>query len=130
MSNRLTKKQHAFVKEYLETGNGTKSALKAYNTNDYSTAGMIASENLKKPKIIEAMENEATNAFIRIVKISKTAKNESVKLNANKDILDRAGYKPIERQDITSQGEKIIIIPNELIEIDTKDIKEAELINN
>lgn len=47
---KLTLKQKKFLKLYFETGNGVKSAMQAYDTDDYSTAGAIASENLKKLK--------------------------------------------------------------------------------
>jgi len=53
--NKLTKKEKNFVKEYVKTGHGVESVLKTYDTKDYSTAGNIASENLKKPKIIDAI---------------------------------------------------------------------------
>lgn len=53
--SRLTKKEAGFVKDFAKTGHGVKSALNNYNTTDYSTAGAIASENLKKPKIIKAL---------------------------------------------------------------------------
>ncbi len=56
MARNLTKKQATFVEAFVETGNGTKSALQAYDTEDYMTAAAIASENLKKPQIINALE--------------------------------------------------------------------------
>lgn len=56
MARTLTKKQRGFVNDYAETGNGVQSALKNYDTEDYSTAGVIAVENLEKPKIIEALK--------------------------------------------------------------------------
>ncbi len=56
MSRKLTKKQRDFVDAYIETGNGTKSALIAYDTEDYSTADSIATENLQKPAIVAALE--------------------------------------------------------------------------
>lgn len=59
MSRGLTKKEKGFVKDYVRTGNGTQSVLKNYDTTDYSTAGMIASENLNKPKIQEAIQSLA-----------------------------------------------------------------------
>ncbi len=59
-AKRLTKKETAFVKEFAATGNGVQSALKAYDTDNYSVAGSIASENLQKPKIVLALE-EALN---------------------------------------------------------------------
>lgn len=53
----LTKKQQVFVKEYIETGNGTQSALKAYDTTDEVTAASIAHENLNKPQIVDAIKS-------------------------------------------------------------------------
>ena len=51
---RLTLKQTKFVKEYINNGgNGTEAALQTYNTEDYNTAHVIASENLQKPTIQE-----------------------------------------------------------------------------
>lgn len=92
MARSLTKKQKGFVKDYLETGNGTQSVLKHYNTTDENTAGVIAVENLGKPKIREALENHAESAEIMIHTLSQNAENEGVRLGASKDILDRAGY--------------------------------------
>jgi len=56
IKNKLTQKQQKFVIYYLELGNGVQAALKAYNTRDYSTAHSIASENLQKPTIRQAIE--------------------------------------------------------------------------
>ena len=54
---KLTPKQTKFVNTYLTNGqNGTKAALEHYDTNDYNTAHVIASENLQKPTIREVVE--------------------------------------------------------------------------
>ena len=54
---KLTPKQKAFVREYKANGgNGTQAAVKAgYSEN---TADVIATENLRKPSIREALEKE------------------------------------------------------------------------
>lgn len=54
---KLTPKQKAFVREYKANGgNGTQAAIKAgYSEN---TADVIATENLRKPSIKEALEKE------------------------------------------------------------------------
>lgn len=54
---KLTPKQKAFVREYKKNGgNGTKAAIKAgYSEN---TADVIATENLRKPNIREALVQE------------------------------------------------------------------------
>lgn len=97
MPKRLSKKQKGFVKDFIESGNGTQAALKNYDTKDYMTAAVIATENLKKPNIRELIEGYAERATKNIQNLADNAENETVKLNANKDQLDRAGYKPIEK---------------------------------
>lgn len=50
-------------------------------------------EIIKKTKedIVKYLEKQGYGAAQRIIRISKTADNETVKLNANKDVLDRIG---------------------------------------
>jgi phage terminase small subunit len=55
----LSKKQKGFVKDYIETGNGTQSALNNYDTDNYNSANQIAIENLQKPTIIAAIQSLA-----------------------------------------------------------------------
>lgn len=93
----LTKKQKGFVKDYIDTGNGTQSALNNYDTNDYNTAAVIASQNLNKLKVREAIESHAPAAQSMVFKLSQEAEAEGVRLSASKDILDRAGFKPIDK---------------------------------
>lgn len=95
--NTLTKKEKGFADKYLETGHGVQSALDNYDTKDYSTAGAIASQNLKKLKIQEYLADKAEDASSMVYKLSQKAKNEAVRLNASKDILDRSGFKPVEQ---------------------------------
>lgn len=93
----LTHKQKKFADAYIETGNKTQSALKAYDTTSPDVAAVIGIENLGKPKIREYIESKAENAAIRIVELSEQNENLNVALGASKDILDRAGYKPVEK---------------------------------
>lgn len=55
MARGLTKKQRGFVNDYVELGNGTRAALKNYDTEDIDTASAIAVENLGKPLIQEEL---------------------------------------------------------------------------
>jgi phage terminase small subunit len=55
----LTKKQRGFVKDIIKTGNATKAALNNYDIeseDEENVAGAIGSENLRKPKIQEALK--------------------------------------------------------------------------
>lgn len=54
---RLTKKQRGFVKDYIETGSGVVAARNNYDVANDNTARAIASENLTKPIIVNAIED-------------------------------------------------------------------------
>lgn len=93
----LTRKQKKFADAILEGKSGIQAALNNYDTVKPAVAGSIAYENLKKPQVIAYLEKNGIGAATRIVKLSKSAKNQNVQLQANKDILDRAGFKPVEK---------------------------------
>lgn len=105
----LTPKQKKFSDEYLDNGgNGTQAVKDAgYDVKNDNSAAVVGSSNLRKVKIQEYLEEQADGASSRVVELSKNAESEQVKLSANKDILDRAGFKPTENIDIKSGGEKI-----------------------
>lgn len=56
MAAKLTKKQRGFIKDYIKTGNGTLAAKRNYDVVTENTAAAIATENLKKPQIVKAIE--------------------------------------------------------------------------
>lgn len=58
-ADKLSKKEKGFAKDFIKSGNGTQSALKNYNTKSENVAGNIASENLRKPKIINYIKSIA-----------------------------------------------------------------------
>lgn len=119
----LTKKQAEFVKEYLDTGNGVQSALKAYNTTDYSTAGNIASENLNKPKIVEYLTSQAEKVASNMVRLALNAERESDQISAGKDVLDRAGYKPVDKQETKVE----VAIPDKQSDEKVKEVLQSYL---
>lgn len=57
-----------------------------------------AQQLMNKDVVREYIQSQAMGAATRITKIAMKSRNLGVKLNANKDILDRAGYKPQEAQ--------------------------------
>ena len=97
---KLTKKQKGFVKDYLDTGNATESAERNYNVKDRDVARSIGSENLTKPDIRAYLADKSNDAVSMVYTLSQTAENEGVRLNASKDILDRAGYKPVDKSEV------------------------------
>lgn len=96
-SRPLSTKQRKWADRKLKTGNGTKAALEVYDTKDYNTAAVISSENIKKPNVKAYLESKAERASEIVFDIAENGENDGVRLNASKDILDRAGYKAAEK---------------------------------
>lgn len=108
---KLTPKQKKFADKYLETGNGTRSALAAYDTEDYQTAASIAEENLKKPEIIVYLDKHVEMAKSVITEIAQNKDNKpSDRISAAKDILDRTIGKPKERIEQESKQDTTVKI--------------------
>jgi phage terminase small subunit len=78
---RLTHKQAIFVKEYINTGNGTKSAMKAYDTS-YANGTVMASDNLRKPCISRILADKEDLLDSHLLHLSVKARSEQTQFNA------------------------------------------------
>ena len=116
----ITGQQKSFIDEYIKFGrrNQTQAAINA----GYSpkSAESQASQLLKNPKVsayLEERENDISQAIKRefifdaleAKKVMAQLMNdddvpENVRLSAAKDFLDRAGFKPIEKQEVENSG--------------------------
>ena len=56
-------------------------------------------------RYIETIGLNATKAVQQVARLATGAKSEYVQLEASKDILDRAGYKPIDRSQVQVAGD-------------------------
>jgi phage terminase small subunit len=61
---KLTIKQEKFVNEYIKTGNGTQSAVKAGYSE--KTAYQIAHENLNKPEVAQYIDKRMQSAADKV----------------------------------------------------------------
>ncbi len=89
MSKKLTKKQKKFVDSYMESGNATKAAKKAYKTSNDASARSIGSQNLTKLNIQEYLEEQAQPVLVNMVHLALNAEKQSDQIRAGKIILDR-----------------------------------------
>ena len=64
MARRLSKKAKGFVRDVVEGATGVQAALNNYDTDKYNVANAIASENLTKPAIIDAIDAALTDELI------------------------------------------------------------------
>ena len=97
----LTEKQSTFVKEFALTGNATASAIKAgYSAKTAHAKGHTLRHQLQlqiEDETRRLMQAAVPGALAQIVDLAGHATSEQVRLQAAKDIMDRAGLKPTER---------------------------------
>lgn len=112
----LTVKEKNFANAYIDNkGNGVQAILSPpqelenYQSGDYKKAGIESSRVLKRARVKEYIESHAQGAASRVVTLSKKAKNESVKLNANLQLLDRAGIVGEKREEQANIPTKLIV---------------------
>ena len=115
----LTDRQLRFVEEYVKDYNATQAAIRAGYSE--KTAHNSGHRNVKngeiQEKIKELQELMRTQLQQQFSSDAIVARNimlnimsdedapEAVRLSAAKDFLDRAGFKPVEKQEVDSKGE-------------------------
>ena len=122
---KLTFKQNEFCKWYVLLKNATEAAKRAGYSE--KTAFQIGAENLKKPKIqyeIEirklplqerfALEVEASIRTLVEIRDNPEV-NSSSRITAAADLMDRAGTKAVEKQEVEQRN--IIDVTGELAKL-------------
>ena len=96
-----TDKQVAFIESYCQTGNATKAAIQAgYSEATAKQQGHTLKNRFSmeiEKRIKKMVQDSIPAALNQISALAQTATSEQVRLNASKDILDRAGLKPADR---------------------------------
>ena len=76
----LTIKQKKFINHYIKTSNGVEAAKLAGYAGSYNTLGVVAHENLNKPKIKAAISERLSNLKMSadkvLVVLSQQAKSD------------------------------------------------------
>jgi len=96
-----------FIGEFIENGGNATQAAKAVGVSDVSasTVGYRMKHRLIsqiETAQKEALKGYAVKAISQLRNLAENAVNENVRLNANRDLLDRAGYKPVEKTEVVS----------------------------
>jgi phage terminase small subunit len=105
----MTEKQDKFIETYVLTGNATKAAVVAgYSEKTAKVKGsqlksQLQSEIQKETQKILA--DKIPSSIKWLTDLAESAESESVRLGAIKDILDRAGLKPIDKIETTTMDQ-------------------------
>jgi phage terminase small subunit len=122
--------QRKFAELYFELSNGTRAAIESGYAQD--SAHVQASRLLKNDKVkdyIEELQRErrervllkmsgmSEKALENLFYLAINAESEQVKLQANKDLLDRTGFKPTDKienkTDMNGKIEFAFVDPNQ-----------------
>ena len=102
----MTDRQDKFVQFYAETGNATKAALHAgYSGKTAKQQGHQLKEQLRPliaEKTKQVLADKVPNMLNLLTTIAETSTSDTARISAIKDLLDRAGLKPIERIEQTN----------------------------
>ena len=95
-----------FVDEFINNGGNATQAAKTVGVSEASASTVGYRMKNRLINNIEVAQKEApkgyaSKALHQIQTLAETAVSEKVKLNANRDLLDRAGWKPVERSEVT-----------------------------
>ncbi len=107
VQEKLTPKEKQFADNYIENGNARQAIKDTYNLGGKggrtdpegldSTADQMAIQTLRKVRVQQYLEDKAEVAASIIFDLAQNSEIDQVKLGASKDIMDRAGYKPVEK---------------------------------
>ena len=95
-----------FIAEFINNGGNATQAAKTVGVSDgsASTVGYRMKNRLIndiETEQKEALKGYSSKALNQIQALAESAVSEKVKLDANKDLLDRAGWKPIDKSHVT-----------------------------
>ena len=95
-----------FIGEFINNGGNATQAAKTVGVSEASasTVGYRMKNRLINNIEVaqkEALKGYASKALHQIQTLAETAVSENVRLKANSDLLDRAGWKPVERSEVT-----------------------------
>ena len=124
----ISPKQKAFAERWVATGNATQAVKEVYNVTSEDSAKSLGSENLAKENVIAYIKQIAPTAAKVVHDLMLFSENDTVRLNASKDMLDRAGFKPIERAEVLQHTD--VSITDEQLEAILSDYVKRTKVNN
>jgi|TARA_B100002003_G_C13952437_1_gene461716 phage terminase small subunit len=95
-----------FVAEFVKNGGNATQAALSVGVSEASARTIGYRLKMRLTADIDAEQREAlkgysSKALNQIQELAESAVSEKVKLDANKDLLDRAGWKPVDKSEVT-----------------------------
>ena len=118
VNRKLTPKQTKLVDTLVATGCSIRQAASDAGYAQGESGRVSASKTIRLPHVQQYMMSRiqdqlglnATMAASKVMTLAQGARSEHVQLEAAKDILDRAGFKPIDRAQVQVAGDITVSI--------------------
>jgi phage terminase small subunit len=109
----ITRRQRNLVEAYVANGGNLTKAAEEAGYAPGNSGRTSAWKAMKTPHVqqylmqvtAEAFSQHAAMAVGTVAGLAKNGKSEYVKLQAAQDLLDRAGFKPIDRSQVQVAGD-------------------------
>ena len=118
----LTEQRKQFVEAYCRLGNGTLEAKEAGYKDSPSLVNQAS--KLKRELSAEISDelrssfmNAAPKALSILMDLAENSASDSVKFQASKDLLDRAGFRPVDRREEIRPQRTMVEIEAEMIRL-------------
>ena len=129
-----TEKQKTFIREYVSSGDALESARVA-GYSDRSLPSLRAEASRLKRRLASQIAeelrlkiiNSAPRALSILRDLALNADSEHVRMKASMDILDRAGFKPVKRQEVVHASRSVEEVEAELVGLVGNELSELLL---
>ena len=118
----LTEQRKHFIEAYCRLGNGTLAAKEVGYKDSPSLVNQAS--KLKRELSAEISEelrssfmNAAPKALKTLMDLAENSSSDSVKLAASRELLDRAGFRPIDRREEIRPQRTMVKIEAELVRL-------------
>ena len=107
-SDHLTEQRQIFIKEYCALGDDVEAARRA----GYSEKTVANQACKLKRELASEIREELNHNFVgyapkalqTLQELAESSPSESVRLQASRDLLDRAGFKPADRHELIGKS--------------------------
>ena len=130
-NDHLTDQRQVFLQEYCRHGNHVEAARRA-GYSEKTVANQAC--KLKRELASEIREelnlnfiSHAPKALQTLKELAESATSESVRLQASRDLLDRAGFKPADRHEMIGKTKTPDELKAELVELVGQDAAQQML---
>ena len=105
---KLSAQQRRVVEHIIETGATNTETAKALNLHRQTVQRILHLPQVEKELqrlVAKRLKQSAALGASTMIKLARGAKSEYVQMEAAKDLLDRTGYKPPDRQQVELAGD-------------------------